>query len=238
DGSVVRPHPRHAGDRLHGGLSRAPVDGLRRSLGARRSRAGGRSARRGDSGLVASYACCLLSYGLEARMRLRSSLSGRLLVASTIAVFAALAGPAFAGSAREAASITSLTVTGGPANPIFTITGSGLTVPNPNPAKSPANQPLCPVSISGDAGFDYGTLFYMVAWEAQPNDTNIQMYAAGRYRPKLNELDCIGIVVTSHTATRVTFTLGHGYVQYYTAKPRLIHRGDVVEVVLKGAAFA
>ena len=39
-----------------------------------------------------------------------------------------------------------------------------------------------------------------------------------RYRPSLNELDCIGIVVLKHTPTRVTFTLGHAYTEYYRAK--------------------
>ncbi len=172
-------------------------------------------------------------------MKLRSSRSGRLLIAFAIAtVFSALVGTALAGSARVAASITSLTVTGGPSNPVFTISGSALAVPKPNPVKSPSNQSLCPLSIAGNAGLDYGTQFYMVAWAAQPSDTNSQLYSAGRYRPKLNELDCIGIIVSSHSATSLTFTLGHAYVQYYKSKPRWIHRGDVVEVVLRGAAFA
>lgn len=172
-------------------------------------------------------------------MALRSSWPGRLGIALVVvALCAGLAGTALAGRASVAASITSLTVTGGPSNPTFTITGHGLAIPSPNPKSSPSNQPLCPVSISGNAGLNYGTQFYMVAWAAQPNDTNSQLYAAGRYRPKLNELDCIGIVVKFHSATRVTFTLGHGYVQYYRSKPRWIRRGDVVEVVLRGAAVA
>jgi hypothetical protein len=164
--------------------------------------------------------------------------SGRLVAFTIVIACTALTGTALAGASRETASITSLTVTGGPSDPVFTITGHGLSIPKPSPTNSPSNQPLCPSSISGNAGLDYGTGFYVVAWAAQPNDTNSQLYAAGRYRPGLNELDCIGIVVTSHTATRVTFTLGHAYAQYYRAKPRWIHRGDVVEVVLKGAASA
>jgi hypothetical protein len=36
----------------------------------------------------------------------------------------------------------------------------------------------------------------------------------------------------------VTFTLGHAYTQYYKTQPGLIRNQDVIEVVLKGAAFA
>ena len=172
-------------------------------------------------------------------MKLRSSFSGRLVVVLVIAAAGtAPAGTALAGGSRASASITALSVTGGPSNPIFTISGSGLSIPRPNPKTSPSNQPLCPLSISGNAGLNYGTSFYMTAWQAQTNDVNNLLYAAGRYRPGLNELDCIGIVVTTHSATRVTFTLGHAYAQYYRSKPRWIRRGDVVEVVLDGAAFA
>jgi len=170
---------------------------------------------------------------------LRSSVSGGLVVAITVLVVGAvLTDAAMAGSGRGSASIRLVTVGGGPSNPVFTIEGSGLRIPKPNPSNSPSNQQLCPLNISGNAGLDYGTQFYMLAWPAGLNDTNNLMYSAGRYRPNLNELDCIGIIVKSQSPTHVTFTLGHAYVQYYQSKPRWIHGGDVVEVVLNGAAAA
>jgi hypothetical protein len=160
------------------------------------------------------------------------------LVLCTIAGAVSLAGVASANDQRATTAISSLSVGGTVARPIFTITGSGLALPSPNPKVSPSNQSLCPLRISGKAGFDYGTQFYLLGWDAQPGDTNNLLYAAGRYRPKLNELDCIGIVVLAHTPSRVTFTFGHAYLQYYRSKPRLIRSGDVVEVVLRGASIA
>jgi hypothetical protein len=155
-----------------------------------------------------------------------------------VALLCVAAACASAADARTAARISSLTITGSPAKPVFTVTGTGLAVPSPNPKTSPSGQPLCPLKISGKAGRDYGTGFYVIGWDGQPNGTNAQLYAGGRYRPALNELDCIGLVVLSHTPTKVRFTLGHGYVQYYRAKPRLLRNGDVVEVVVRGAPYA
>jgi hypothetical protein len=149
-----------------------------------------------------------------------------------------LATSAAASSARTTTTITSLTISGTIEKPVFTITGTGLTIPKPNPETSPSGQALCPLRISGNAGLDYGTGFYLLAWDAQTNDPNALLYAGGRYRPELNELDCIGLVVLSKKPTKVSFTLGHAYTQYYRAKPRLIKSRDVVEVVLNGAAFA
>jgi hypothetical protein len=141
---------------------------------------------------------------------LRSSLSGRLVIAFALLVAsAALADAAIAGSGRGSASIHPLTVAGGPSNPIFTIEGNGLSIPKPNQSNSPSNQKLCPLNISGNAGLDYGTPFYILAWPAGINDTNNLMNAAGRYRPSRNELDCVGIVVKSQSPTHVTLTLGH-----------------------------
>jgi hypothetical protein len=135
-------------------------------------------------------------------------------------------------------SITAVKVSGSPSHPVFTITGHGLSVPKPNPTSSPSGQQLCPLKISGNAGFDYGNSLFVIGWDGQPLDANAQLYSAGRYRPTLSELDCIGIVVLKHTAKRITLTFGHGYQQYYSAKPRFIHNGDVVEVGVGPARFA
>jgi hypothetical protein len=163
---------------------------------------------------------------------LRQAFAAAAVVVCSLALAGAASGRA------TATTITAVKVSGSSSRPVFTVTGQGLTVPAPNPATSPSGQPLCPLKISGNAGLDYGTGFSLIVWDGQVEDANAQLYAAGRYRPKLNELDCIGIVVLTHTPTRVTFTLGHGYVQYYRTKPRLIRAGDVVEVVLGHARFA
>jgi hypothetical protein len=145
---------------------------------------------------------------------------------------------ASAASSGNKPFITAVKVSGGPSHPVFTITGHGLAVPNPNPTTSPSGQQLCPLQISGNAGLDYGNSLFVIGWDGQPQDANSQLYAAGRYRPALNELDCIGIVVLKHTAKRIVLTFGHGYQQYYSAKPRFLHSGDVVEVGVGPARFA
>lgn len=161
----------------------------------------------------------------------------RTTTVALLALSLALVAAASSGARTQAAAITSLTASGSPARPIFTVTGRGLAVPPASPATSPSGQPLCPLKITGNAGLDYGTALYLVAWDAQPADDNKQIFAAGRYRPALNELDCIGLVVVAHTPTRLTLALGHAYVQY-RSQYRPIRNGDVVEVVVGGAAFA
>lgn len=93
-----------------------------------------------------------------------------------------------------------------------------------------AQEPLCAKVIQSNAGLDYGTRFYVAAFA---NDKLI--YSAGRYRPSLNELDCIDIVL-SHTATKVRFTFGAAYSQVDFGYPHVVN-GDLVEVVLGNAAF-
>jgi hypothetical protein len=138
--------------------------------------------------------------------------------------------------AASGPSITAVKVSGSPSHPVFTVTGHRLTVPKPK--TSPSQRPLCPLKIKGNAGLDYGNTFFVNMWDGQPQDSNAQLYAAGRYRPTLNELDCIGIVVLKHTPNRITFTFGHGYQQYYSAKPRFLKNGDVIEVEVGPARFA
>jgi hypothetical protein len=135
-------------------------------------------------------------------------------------------------------SITAVKVSGSSSHPVFTVTGHGLTVPKPNPATSPSGRTLCPIQISGNAGLDYGNSFFVNVWDGSPLGTNAQMYAGGRYRPTLNELDCIGLIVLKHSPGQIVFTFGHGYQQYYSAKPRFIRNGDVILVGVGPARFA
>jgi hypothetical protein len=157
---------------------------------------------------------------------------------SLVLAAAASSGNTAASAKHKPPAITAVKVHGKPSKPVFTVLGHGLKIPKPNPTTSPSNQPLCPVVITGNAGFDYGNSFFVNMWDGQPNGTNAQLYAAGRYRPTLSELDCIGIVVLKHTAKSIKFTFGHGYQQLYSAKPRFLENGDVIEVGLGRLRFA
>ena len=169
-------------------------------------------------------------------------LTWRKLAASAITLAVALgchtAGFASAANEQQTSTvIKSVTISGTPAEPIFTIRGKHLSVPARNPSRSPSGQPLCPLKVTGNAGFDYGSRFYLIAWDGQPSGHNNQLYAAGRYRPPLNELDCIGLIVRSHSPTRIAFTFGHAYTQF-RSQYRELKNGDVVEAVLNGASSA
>ncbi len=125
------------------------------------------------------------------------------------------------------AAISSVTVTGTPQAPSIVVHGTNLgSEPAPNPSGSPSNQPLCPVVIKGNAGLDYGTSLYL-------NDATGN-FSAGRYRPTLNELDCIGLIVTKFTPTEVDFRPGSGY-QQFSPKYR-INDGDALEIAINGAS--
>jgi hypothetical protein len=145
---------------------------------------------------------------------------------------------AAAPAAGHGPTITAVSVGGSPTRPVFTIKGHGLVVPTPNPQGSPSNQPLCPLKISGNAGHNYGTNLFVVVWDGSTNGNNAFMYSGGRYRPTLNELDCIGLIVLKHSPTQITLTFGHGYQQYYGTKPRFVQNGDVVDVGDGTARFA
>ena len=75
-------------------------------------------------------------------------------------------------------------------------------IPPKSPAYSPSNQPDCPVKINGNAGRDYGTRLYFVDRSAKPQ------WSAGRYRPGIHELDCIGLIITRYTSGEVVFRFG------------------------------
>jgi hypothetical protein len=174
--------------------------------------------------------------GRGVRRLARRALAGAVIIAAALACSAA----GFANAADQQQPptvIRSLTVSGTPASPVFTVRGGHLGLPVRNPRRVPSGQPLCPLKVSGNAGFDYGSRFYLIAWDGQPAGHNNQLYAAGRYRPQLNELDCIGLIVHSHSPTQIAFTFGHAYTQY-RSQYRQLEDGDVVEVVLNGGSFA
>jgi hypothetical protein len=158
-----------------------------------------------------------------------------VLLGAAILVTSQLAAAGYGATAshdREAAAaITSVTFSGSPAKPVITEVGRGLSVPSPSPKISPSNQPLCPKAITGNAGLDYGTGLFVTAFA---NDQHL--YSAGRYRPTLNELDCIGLIVLSHTPKKLRFTFGAAYRQADFGYKPLVN-GSLVEVVVRNAAF-
>ena len=127
-------------------------------------------------------------------------------------------------------SISRIYFGGKPTNPTITIDGSDLNyegnqaVPPKNPPYSPSNQTLCPVKITGIPGWDYGTRLYFTDKSAKP------VWSAGRYRPKLGELDCIGLIVTQYTSGRIEYHFGGFFKQrHFRVSP-----GDFVGVAVNG----
>jgi hypothetical protein len=127
-------------------------------------------------------------------------------------------------------SISRIYFGGKPTNPTITIDGSDLNyegnqaVPPRNPPDTPSNQTLCPVKITGIPGWDYGTRLYFTDKSAKP------VWSAGRYRPKLGELDCIGLIVTQYTSGRIEYHFGGFFKQrHYKVNP-----GDFAGVAVNG----
>jgi hypothetical protein len=105
-------------------------------------------------------------------------------------------------SPPSCARITSAAFSGSAADPSITVRGSCLgSEPAPDPAQHPAGLDGCP-ALSDD-GYDYGTSLYLAA--------PAKGWSGGRYRPGLNETDCIDLVVTTFSPTEVVFHLGPFY---------------------------
>jgi hypothetical protein len=158
---------------------------------------------------------------------------GHALAAAFVAVVlaAALASAAFAGGMRPVIgnpSISLIIFGGKPTNPTITVRGTDLNyeaaqpIPPTRPAYSPSNQPDCPVKINGNAGRDYGTRLYFVDRSAKPE------WSAGRYRPGIHELDCIGLIVTHYTSGEVVFHFGAFFKQGHFR----LKAGDYVGIVV------
>lgn len=125
-------------------------------------------------------------------------------------------------------SISLILFGGSPTNPTITVRGADLDyrpaqpIPPANPPNSPANQADCPVAIKGNPGRDYGTRLYVVDRSAKPE------WSAGRYRPGIHELDCIGLIVTRYTSGEVVFHFGGFFRQNHFR----LNAGDYVGIVV------
>jgi len=156
---------------------------------------------------------------------------GELGLCAALVACAVLTPPALAGAQRSAIanpSISLIIFGGKPSNPTITVRGSDLDyeasqpIPPTNPPNSPANQTDCPVAIKGNPGRDYGTRLYFVDRSAKPE------WSAGRYRPGIHELDCIGIIVTHYTSGEVAFHFGGFFQQHHFR----LNAGDYVGIVV------
>ena len=100
-------------------------------------------------------------------------------------------------------------------------------MPAPDPSYTPEGSQLCPIPPSGNQGYDYGTNLYLV--------DSTRNWAAGRYRPGQDELDCDGLLVSKFTATQVVYQFGSGY-----SNPRtnsLLAAGDSFQVAVNGLTY-
>ncbi len=141
-------------------------------------------------------------------------------------------------AARRAASptahprITSVTFTGSQTKPTITIRGQHLgRRPRANPAYEPiGHPPLCPPSPTKPLpayGFDCGTSLFL------EDETQEPVWSAGRYRPALNELDCVGVVVVEFTPSLVVFRLG----AFYAAAKLVLAPNNAFTIGVNSARF-
>jgi hypothetical protein len=163
-----------------------------------------------------------------------SLLAGSAVLSATVPVAAS-------GHERPAATkagITSVVITGSVAKPVITVHGHGFgSKPKPDPAYHPLHHRFCelkkPTGKLGRYGFDYGSNnLYLF------DTASGRSWEAGRYRPAIGELDCIGVIITKYTASTVRFRLGAVYPHYPSStKTYHLKRGDPIKVGVNGLAF-
>lgn len=153
---------------------------------------------------IAKLLNALKSLGVDAAIVRKYAGSALVPKAGVIVVPAGKPTPSPSGGKPAIASVN---FSGGATNPVVVVHGTNLGKrPTPSPSGHPSGQNGCPV-VAGDNGYDYGTSLYI----AVPS----QNWAGGRYRPSLNETDCIDLVVTKFTPTEVDFHFGQPYVSFY-----------------------
>jgi hypothetical protein len=115
--------------------------------------------------------------------------------------------------------------------PVFVVEGRGLTLPPLRPRRSPANTRLCRLQVKGNAGHDYGDLLYVTVFAGEHGK---RLYGAGRFHPQSTELDCIGLIILSHSSTRISFTFGNAYSQF---SYRPLAAGNRVDITVGANSF-
>jgi len=165
----------------------------------------------------------------------------RTVVVVVVAIVAAaMLAASLAMGASLAPKITAVTFHGPERDPVITVHGLRLGArPTPNPVYQPlGHPPLCPTKPTKPLaayGLDFGSGGLFVDDRSQT-----PVWAAGRYRPQLSELDCIGLAVSSFSPTKTVFRLGAAYRE--PTSDRASHRydlaeGDTVIVGVNGARF-
>ena len=135
--------------------------------------------------------------------------------------------PAASAATTAGAKITNVTFTGTATAPVVTVTGTGFGArPGADPKGSPALASVgCrrqPLAGNKKDGFDYGPTGLSLGWgKSPPSGYNAGANVAGRY------LDCIGIQISSYTATKIVFSLGCQYALYGPAKE---HQDFLIQV--------
>jgi hypothetical protein len=165
-----------------------------------------------------------------------SRLLGGVLIAGAIAApLTAIALPSAGAATISAVTINSVTITGTAAAPVITVTGSGFGArPRHDPASHPNGQDGCPAFpanppqyIKND-GYDYGSsVLYLWDTTAAWRGGN---YVAG------SELDCIGLRITTWTATKIVFRPGTAYdhTKLEQGHKYELATGDSVQVAVRG----
>ena len=151
---------------------------------------------------------------------------------STTTTEAATSSTAAGGGGAAAATISSVVFTGTTTAPTVTVNGTGLgAMPAPNPTYTPAGTQMCPLAPPpGNQGYDYGTSLFL--FDSSRN------WAGGRYRPELNELDCVGLLVSKFTPTQVVFQYGSAYATYQQKDNYLLAEGDSYQLTVNGANYS
>ena len=153
----------------------------------------------------------------------------RWAVASVALIFIASLGPGSGTAAVSGATITSVAFAGSAANPTITIVGAGF---GARPQPAPPYRPRPPqgtaspygCTTTGNVGYDYGTQLWLS--DGAPG----HIWSAGRYRPKIKELDCVGLLILSYSPTKVVYRLGVDY----KAHGYQLSEGDPYRVSVKG----
>jgi hypothetical protein len=141
-----------------------------------------------------------------------------------LAAILAVAGTA---SAASAATITSVAIDGLAAAPTFVIHGHGFGSSLPPAVESPITSAACRNEHApGDQGGNYGSKLYFIDSTAKFSGG-----LSGPYEGVANVVDCVGLILTSYSSSRVVFTLGSDYRKH----PYAVRVGDRITIVVNGA---
>jgi hypothetical protein len=154
----------------------------------------------------------------------------RRAIASVALMCVVSLGPGSGAAVASGATITSVKFAGSAANPTVTIVGGGFgTRPQPAPTfrPRPPQGTVAPYgcTTTGNVGYDYGTQLWLS--DGAPG----RIWSAGRYRPTIKELDCVGLLVVSYSPTKIVYRLGVDY----KAHGYHLSEGNPYQVSVRGA---